>query len=75
MGKMLCKSHLSASTTELLLLPTTSISASLNCPQVFPSEGAEGEEEVLDVPELLASANTLTNPNNRKSNPRSKTEL
>ena len=74
---MLCKSHLSVSTTETLLLPTTSISASLNCPQVFPSEGSEGKEaeEVLDVPELLGSANTLTNPNNRKSSPRPKTEL
>ena len=44
--------------------------------QVFSSEGeTEEEEEVLDVPELLGLANTLTNPNNRRWKSSPKTEL
>lgn len=46
-----------------------------SCSQVLPSEGEAAEEEVLDVPELLGLANTLTNPNNRKWKSSPKTEL
>ena len=44
--------------------------------QALSSEGETAvEEEVLDVPELLGLANTLTNPNNRKWKSSPKTEL